>query len=166
MDRGTRESRVKTRGTGGLWGAEGQGCEGPCAGEELAPGHMGLPRMLGCREWQDVGAESSGWQRGAVALEVMGGSVCPPAECSKWVLEQLALGSLGTWAWGAPAPDCCPFLSGCWRPRQQAFTLLEREGVCFPRPCPLEVRTGGGVTRTSSESELLNHQDGPCHPPF
>ena len=64
MDKGTRESRVKTWGAGELWGAEGQGCEGPCAGEELVPGHMGLPPMLGCGEWRDVGAESSGWQRG------------------------------------------------------------------------------------------------------
>lgn len=46
--------------------------------------------------------------------------------------------------WGAPAPDRHPLLSGCRRPRQQAFTLKEREGVCFPRPCLLEVRTGGG----------------------
>lgn len=90
-----------------------------------------------------MGAESSGLQRGAVVLEVMGGSVCPPAECPKWVLGSLPLAPWGTWVWGAPAPDRHPLLSGCWRPRQQDFTLKKR-GVCFPRPCLLEVRTGGG----------------------
>lgn len=69
---------------------------------------MGLPPMLGCGEWRDVGAESSGWQRGAVALEVMGGSVCPPVECSKWVSGQLALGSLGDLGVGSPRPRLPP----------------------------------------------------------
>lgn len=69
----------------------------------------------GCGEWRGMGAESSSLQRGAVVLEVMAGSVCPPAECSKWVSGQLALGSLGDLGVGSPCP----------RPPPPSLGLLE-----------------------------------------
>lgn len=158
---------MKTRGAGGLWGAEGQGCEGPCAGEELAPGHVGLPPACrGVESGRVWGQRAQAGREGAVALEVMGGSVCPPAECLKWVSGQLALGSLGDLGMGSPHPRLPPPSLGLLETQAASLHPPRGRRCLFPETLSLEVRTGGGVTRMSSESELLNHQDGPCHPLF
>lgn len=85
----------------GLWGAEGQRCERPCAGGELAPGPSSP-----CGVWRvaRVGGRELQLAERAAALEVMGASVCPPVECSTWVSGQLALGSLGDLGVGSPCP--------------------------------------------------------------